>query len=113
MSPGSSALADDGGEIAAVFAGETEAVGGIGLDPHDVGGEPGLQRVGGVHHRDRAHGVFIAGGAGFRRGGGEHLEGGAEPGVDLAGGGVWEVREGEHGGGGPLRRLKGRTWVLV
>jgi hypothetical protein len=104
---GLGAAAQGDGEVGVECAGEAEAVGGVCLEPDDVGGEPSLQRVGGVQGGDRAHGVVVAGGAGFRGVGGEHLEGGAEPGEHLAGGGVWEVREGKHDGGRPLAAVKG------
>jgi hypothetical protein len=65
----------------------------VGLGQDDVGGEFGLQRIGGVQGGDRRHGDFVAGGAGFGRIGAGRGKAGAEVGEDFAramDGGGWE-----------------------
>ena len=104
---GLGAAFDRGGQVVTKLAGEAEAVDGIGLSHDDVGGEFGLQRVGGMQRGDGGHGGFVAGVGGVND---RRREGGAEGGENFAGDGGGEVREGLHGVPAPWRWRRGRCW---
>ncbi len=109
-SGGLGAAVHRGGEVVEVGAGEAQAVPGVEFDADDVGGEAGLEGIGGMQGGDRLHGFVCALGANVGTVGGGRRESAAEGGVDLAGDRGGEVGKGVHAGGGPLAGCKALRW---
>ena len=65
--------------------GEAKAVLGMRIGADDLGGEIGLEGIGGIQGDDRRHGGFLAVGAGFRGVGDRRWKETAQGGEDFAG----------------------------
>ena len=100
---GLGAAAQRGGDVVAVLAGETKAIGVVGLGQDDVDSDIGIQRVGGMQRGDRGHGEVISRGEGLGRVGGMLREAAAKAGEGFVGDGCGEVGEGMHDAAAPLR----------
>jgi hypothetical protein len=91
--------------------GEAEALHGVCIGCYDLGGESGLEGVGGAQHGDGSDGRCVPFGAFIGRIDDRRREQGAQGCEDLAADGSGEVVEGLHGG--PDRLVWRRQIVLV
>src|SRR6202035_1110312 len=85
-------------KVVSVLAGEAQAVHGAGVGGDNLGGELGLEGVGGMQSGDRGHRGFIARGAIFRRVSRQWREGAAECREDFARDGGGKVGKSVHRG---------------